>query len=269
MMPLNQGNHGGHTVARRKRRTMRKAPRPGEALQHQLHELRKRAGVTSQEQLAGRLDALGESFETEKNRGRKKIAKIESGERQISLDEGLAIAAALGLEPARVLFPLDDLAEVAVTPTLKVYAWQAQEWLRGHRPLTDEGNAYFDLASTDPSVAESRALPIARAAGQYMNEVRDYNRRGQLEALARLLDELTRALQHTEYIRAAQLSQDANLRDQLYTALIRFNAMASAELEAVLKNIDELKKQVSDEAAPRMQQQKPKARKASGGRSKR
>jgi transcriptional regulator with XRE-family HTH domain len=68
------------------------------------------------------------------------IAKIERGERSLSLDEMFTIAHALNVPPAFLVLPPDDdelveIAHGAVYPAGEVRSWLAGEWyLEGHDP---------------------------------------------------------------------------------------------------------------------------------------
>lgn len=107
---------------------MRDPKRPSEWLARQLPVWRKRRGLTV-EQLADRVKALGEPL------GRVTITKIENGDRGISLDEGLLLAAALNVPPAVLWFPVESGKRVAVTPKSNIHPHLAHEWLAGKQPL--------------------------------------------------------------------------------------------------------------------------------------
>jgi transcriptional regulator with XRE-family HTH domain len=109
---------------------------PSQALPQQLKAARKERGWR-QADLVARLEEIGA-------RGwrQSKIAKIEAGSAQrITLDEALELAAALGVQPARLL---TTDADVAVTPNGVIPRSDFRAWIAGSRPLPspdDEGNA--------------------------------------------------------------------------------------------------------------------------------
>lgn len=61
------------------------------------------------------------------------VLRTESGQRDVSLDEALALAAVLDLTPMQLL--TDDDVPVAVAPGYVANASEIQRWLAGQRPL--------------------------------------------------------------------------------------------------------------------------------------
>ena len=102
----------------------------GEAFAANLKLIRNRVAV-SQQQLADELAAIGMSL------NRSVISKIESGERNVSIDEALAIAVALGVEPAALLFPRST-SSVRLAPRMIVSNQRAAMWFRGLYPISQE-----------------------------------------------------------------------------------------------------------------------------------
>ena len=86
------------------------APRPSQVLGAQLRAMRERQRLTQQE--------LSEEIEqrTAAPFDRALIARIEAGKRNVSLDEAFVLAAALGVRPANLFFPLDDAEDVQNAP---------------------------------------------------------------------------------------------------------------------------------------------------------
>jgi transcriptional regulator with XRE-family HTH domain len=82
-----------------------------------------------QQELADALDAVGHPID------RSGIAKIESATRNVTLEDFVALAAALGVEPAGLIAPRDDNVEVAVVPGLVRTGAQIRAWLHGFAPL--------------------------------------------------------------------------------------------------------------------------------------
>jgi transcriptional regulator with XRE-family HTH domain len=105
---------------------------PGQVLALRVKEARERRGW-SQGELAKRVSALGYSL------ARPVINRIEQGgvrAGNVSVEDLLALAAALGVPPVHLLVPLDDDAELAVTPGVPpLPAREARAWIRGFLPL--------------------------------------------------------------------------------------------------------------------------------------
>jgi transcriptional regulator with XRE-family HTH domain len=116
---------------------------PHEYIGEQVKTARKGRGWL-QSDLASRLNELGFA-----NWRQSKVAKLENGEmKRIALDDVLALAVALAVQPQYLLSPTDDdpEAEGDVRLTLKVTlpATQFRQWLRGELPLFGEdGKNYF------------------------------------------------------------------------------------------------------------------------------
>jgi transcriptional regulator with XRE-family HTH domain len=99
---------------------------PGQVYARRVKEARQRLGWT-QQQLADRLSELGLPMD------RTTIVKLEQGKRaQLApVDKVFALAGALGVPPLHLLVPLEDEAEVAVTPKVSLPAPVARGWIRG------------------------------------------------------------------------------------------------------------------------------------------
>jgi transcriptional regulator with XRE-family HTH domain len=83
------------------------------------------------------------------------IAKTEKGERSVTLDETLALAAALDVSPSRLFLPTKGLARVAITPERVVSPRVARQWVRGQQPLPGQDEQTF---RTDVSDDERQAM---------------------------------------------------------------------------------------------------------------
>lgn len=114
-----------------------------------------------QAELADRLAALGVT-----RLNRSTIAKIEAGgtrAQNLSLDDALAISAALGVAPVNMMLPTWHRDTVAITPKLKRPAGGARAWFRGLWPLeTDEETLRVFFTEIAPEEAEA-LLAQARA----------------------------------------------------------------------------------------------------------
>jgi transcriptional regulator with XRE-family HTH domain len=101
-------------------------------------EIARRDREMRQSDLVERLHDLGETQWRQT-----KISKIEKGQTQrISLADVIALAAALGVQPALLLSP-DDGTEVQVTPKFRCSAADFRAWLRSDRPLWPEDDRVY------------------------------------------------------------------------------------------------------------------------------
>jgi transcriptional regulator with XRE-family HTH domain len=94
-------------------------------LSENLRAIRERRGM-SQGDLAAALAEIGRPTQ------RTAIAKVESGDRRVDVDDLVAFAVALNVSPARLLLPdvsIDD--EVALTGQVRAPAWMVWQWLLG------------------------------------------------------------------------------------------------------------------------------------------
>lgn len=175
-------------------------PTPSTVLCRQLAAVRGRKGWT-QQQLAGRLKALRFPLD------RTAISKIEKQLRGVSLDEALALAAALEVAPTALFLPRDG-SMVEVTPRLRVDGQRAAEWIRGHMPLgTDEEpvsiRTYWDEVSDVDARAWRRGwvlslqqIPVGLAKAAARDD-REAMRLG-LEALEGVIEQAKRELDFEE-----------------------------------------------------------------------
>jgi transcriptional regulator with XRE-family HTH domain len=160
---------------------------------------RKSAGYTAAA-LADELGAIGADI------SRSAIAQIESGRRGtrgVTLDEALAISAALGVPLTAMLMPTDD-ETVSLAPELEVNSWRALAWLiddeplPGRRRVTSAVTGYIavreaQLAAQGASVGlrhmretatEEDAIALQRSLGWYHDTLRTLRRRlDDLEAM--------------------------------------------------------------------------------------
>ncbi len=93
----------------------------------------------SQQQLAAELGRLGRPMQASA------VAKIESGDRRVDVDDLAALAVALNVPVARLLLP--DVSEdepVEVTPGRAVPMWSAWQWATGEHSLADEADDLRD-----------------------------------------------------------------------------------------------------------------------------
>lgn len=109
----------------------------GENFRLRLPDARKARGFTSQAQLAERLTTLGYPIHETS------IARIESGERKVSLDDALMITAVLGCQLAHLLAPADGPANISLSSRLSFTAAIVRDWIRGKSPLFLDDARYF------------------------------------------------------------------------------------------------------------------------------
>jgi transcriptional regulator with XRE-family HTH domain len=110
---------------------------PTQVVARRMAQLRARRGLSAQK-LAERCAEYGMP---ELNRS--VITNLENNRRQqVSVDELLTLALALGVAPLHLLIPTDDAARVAITPNSDVDAAYARAWVIGEQPLVDGEASY-------------------------------------------------------------------------------------------------------------------------------
>lgn len=113
-----------------------------------LKEVREGKGWT-QQRLAQELQELGDAL----TQGT--IARIETKAiRRISLDDALAIAAALGVSPLHLLAPTDDDSKVAITAKLSVLAPEVRAWVRGQKALRPQDERTYFIQTPDRDLGQ-------------------------------------------------------------------------------------------------------------------
>jgi transcriptional regulator with XRE-family HTH domain len=140
---------------------MNEAATPEAIFSRRLKETRRARGL-SQRRLVARLAALGRPL------NQAVITRIERGARKVSLDEAIALAAALDVAPVHLFLPIDDSERVSLTPTLEVSAALARQWARGRRPL-DPANTRF-YAYQSPHIPDWDEIQLQRQEGLTKDE---------------------------------------------------------------------------------------------------
>jgi transcriptional regulator with XRE-family HTH domain len=133
------------------------ARRPAQIIGERVR-LARRSRDWLQSDLAGRLEALGSPGWRQS-----KVAKLEKGEvKRVSLDEVLALAAALGVQLSHLLTP--DEGDVEIAGKVIRPAREVRHWLRGFAPLfpEDEKN-YFTGALVPPDEWRDFVKGVGRA----------------------------------------------------------------------------------------------------------
>jgi transcriptional regulator with XRE-family HTH domain len=116
----------------------------------------------SQQQLADMLEDLGADWFD-----RSTIAKIETGARNVSLEDCIALAVALDVPPSALFLPREN-AEVALLPGVVVQSHRAAKWAKGILPLTyddpvaDPESRFFYEQVTDHEWRGRQIVPVAR-----------------------------------------------------------------------------------------------------------
>ncbi len=154
------------------------------------------------------------------------IAKIEDGTRRVDVDDLVALAIALGVNPTRLLLP-GDVGEqpVALTSAIAAPSWAAWQWCDGFAPLptSDERDGYntadeiedFELYARPPTWRRERRHPLVVAVATL-----DWNAR--------------RALAHAKNGAVANLKTSLNLaRRSLRRASDELDALEEAVAEGV------------------------------------
>lgn len=117
--------------------------KPSETFAARLREVRTRKGWT-QQQLSERLNDLGRRMD------RAALARIETGDRQVSIDELVELSAVLGVTPIHMVIPASGDHLVDIAPELSVSPRQARGWIRGQSPLRPEdAHTYYTEVSVD------------------------------------------------------------------------------------------------------------------------
>jgi hypothetical protein len=110
--------------------------------------------------------------------GRSIVAKIEGAGREVSIDEVVAYAYALGVPPLSLLLPLSNEGDVEIAGSVTVPVGHARAWWREANPLTDgndvKARTFFYEASDQLLMDVGRrlveALVIYRLATDLISE---------------------------------------------------------------------------------------------------
>lgn len=108
----------------------------------------------SQRRLVARLDQLGLPL------NQSVITRIERGTRKVSLDEAIALAAALDVAPVHLFLPIGDEGRVSVTPSAEVPARVARQWALGIRALDPVNTRFY--GSQSPRVPDWEEEQVRR-----------------------------------------------------------------------------------------------------------
>src|SRR3954471_1522869 len=89
-----------------------------------VRRLRKDRGLSLSE-VSARMTALGVGLSLNG------LSKVELGNRELRLDELIALAAALDVAPVLLLFPLGRREKVELFPSIEAGTWAALKWFTG------------------------------------------------------------------------------------------------------------------------------------------
>lgn len=104
--------------------------RPAQIVARRVREARTSRGWTQKELAEEKLAEVGYP------KTRETLTKLESGRnRDVSIDDVFALAAALGVSPVHLLTPLEDEVTVEITRTVRYPAKLVRAWIRGQVQL--------------------------------------------------------------------------------------------------------------------------------------
>ncbi|CAN5874289.1 hypothetical protein BH23ACT5_BH23ACT5_09970 [soil metagenome] len=101
--------------------------KPGDILADRLRHYRSQRGW-SQRDLC---QAVGDKFGATINPAT--VARLETGQRRVTVDEACMLAVALGVPLALLLWPIHETEPVNIAPGVSVTPWDAFEWMVGNR----------------------------------------------------------------------------------------------------------------------------------------
>jgi transcriptional regulator with XRE-family HTH domain len=99
-----------------------------QSVARRVRQLRRRHGMTQQD-LADALKLFGVPID------RSAIARLEKGERIVTLDETMHLARALHVAPVHLLVDPDGEDPLAPIPGMEITPHEARLWIRGHLPV--------------------------------------------------------------------------------------------------------------------------------------
>jgi transcriptional regulator with XRE-family HTH domain len=144
--------------------------RSSEVVAQTVRFFRTRRGWT-QGQLADALEAEGLDV------GRTGVGKIETGARNVSVDELMVLAVTLGVPPVSLLIP-QSAEPVALTGTVEVSGDRLAAWVTGARPLDDSDEAVDLFFAGRRQSPEQRDLAqdLARVEGMLADVSENFER---------------------------------------------------------------------------------------------
>ncbi|MER5352773.1 helix-turn-helix transcriptional regulator [Kitasatospora sp. NPDC002551] len=130
----------------------------GMTVAHNLSRLRKMSQLTTR-QLSAKLEQRGRPIPASG------ITRMEKGERQVTVDDLMALAVALGVSPLTLLLPADARTDAEITGGGRVDGREAWAWAWCNDPLTlPEGEEEADRAVVE-FLLNSRPVGLFSAQG--------------------------------------------------------------------------------------------------------
>jgi transcriptional regulator with XRE-family HTH domain len=168
---------------------------PLEIFRERLRQVRDAHGL-SQQALAERLEQQGLHLD------RVVITKIETGARNVTLNEAFAIAFVLEVPLMTLLFPTDPKAIVDLAPKdADIDAVRARLWVEGHDPLWTDADVYLEAQSPTDELRRVPGLVQLHWSvfllGRYAVEG---DGKGMRDTIARMRRELSRQLEEADQI---------------------------------------------------------------------
>ena len=162
--------------------------KPSEVFAERMQEVRERRRW-SQQELADRLDELG--WPTD----RSALARIEGKSRGVSLNDAVAIAAALGPSLNSMVVPLGSPkgVQIELAPKLWVGPSQARSWLRGNGPLREQDRRTYFTEVSDEEFHRVQQTGVSVMLG-LLQQIVDALLNDDRESAAELVDDLNRQL---------------------------------------------------------------------------
>jgi transcriptional regulator with XRE-family HTH domain len=150
----------------------------------------------SQQDLAEKLASFGWAID------RTILAKMEAGQRGVSLDDAVAISAALGPALVTMLTPLISTGDevVHLAPDVEVTPTQARHWMSGRGPLWVEDRRTYYADAPDEQLLQMGETSLAVMLGllqQIIDAVIDDDR----DTAAELIEDLNRQLARSRRVR--------------------------------------------------------------------
>lgn len=137
---------------------------PQQIVAARLPLLRGRHGWSTQK-LADRITELGGDL------SRTAITKIETGRRDVKLDEAMLLAVALDVSPSYFFVPVRRGETVSLTPNLTVTASEARYFVKGSKPLPGQDPYIFRSEVNEELVEDREFWQQARTAEERANEL--------------------------------------------------------------------------------------------------
>ncbi len=190
-----------------------------------VRRLRKGKGLSLAE-VSSRMGALGMPLSLNG------LSKVELGNRDLGVDELVALAEALNLPPLVVLFPLGTKREVELFPGTNVDTWAAAKWFTGEAPFP--GTADAVRVESDPPTTYFRTQDELIGNWRRARERVDEARRTTLVVGQGPDDQSVQAL---DFLEEVLRSRENHLRD--YRRIVRKVGLDLGELPPDLAHVDE------------------------------